>query len=502
MPDAVRSATTSHVLHKFSSPFWSRFATVLTVILVLLPPLIVCATVARHAVDVPTSAEWEVTIPVLLDSYEGRFSWASLTLIRVTEHVPVFPFLTSFVLDRLSGFDNRWKYWVNVLCSATILALFLSRLNRERKALGDWGFRMIAVLSSVVVFSFTQWSNFFLILLTHSFVNLFAIIGFILMNGRLPLTSRRFYGGFLCGVLATFSYAPGLAFWFVQGLLLWQLARRGLVEARWVHRWIWGAASVCLAYIAVKWVLSVDDVFNIYRFDFWNNLYHYPLFFLAFLGSPVIPTPLECDSANFSLYTLVAVTSTGFIVFLLAGYVLVRLYRRQRHESFSICAAFILYVMICAGLGSVARAGIGEGVVRALYALESRYIIITNTLWLGVLLGLFCVANMDRRKWVMATTRVLCLIAIPAVAYASFGGYRASLWLCDNLAQGRDALRKGDIDTAALKLWITYVTPDTLRYIDGLKQHQLSVFRDAFSGSAAGLAPSPAQANPPATPTQ
>jgi len=339
------------------------------------PFLYLVALLCRYHLDVPYMDQWEFVL-LLEKSYESGVTLGDLWA-QHSEHRLIFPRLIMPALARLSHWDIRWELAANVALGVGLFAALVGQLRATARRLGIRGTLWLVPLVSLIVFSLSQWQNWFLGWQLVEFLNVLAVVvGFILLAhpgggwGRLVAAIAM-------GIVATYSFGSGLAFWPVGfvGLVLVDLGAGGgsagpaaakaasPSRARW---WVWLAAS-CLVVASYGYGYEPPGYHPSMGLVFARPL-EYAVYILTYLGAPVVA--YHGPAA--------AIAGAGGLALLggLAG-LLVR-----RHAV--PLAALAPY--LCMGLyaaASAAMTGLGRVGFGADQALSSRYVTMAQLLWIS-----------------------------------------------------------------------------------------------------------------------
>jgi hypothetical protein len=234
----------------------------------------------------------------------------------------------------------------------------------RRAEVAAWPWLMPVV--SLLAFSLIQWQNWFLGWQLQEFLNvLAAVCGFVLL-AHPSVSWTRFAAALACGLVATFSFANGLAFWFVGFAIIFA------VPPPCTHRHL---ARMIL------WALVTITVTAAYL-----NGFHEPE------GHPSLLLPLSCP-LQYARYVLLYLGTP------IAGYhslaagaagacglvslaLLTRRLARASDGRLAVSGAFLAmaaYAIAAAALTGVGRIAYGAG-----QPMSSRYATMANLLWLAV----------------------------------------------------------------------------------------------------------------------
>jgi len=395
----------------------------------LVPGLVLGAFVATWWVDVPYLDQWEL-VPLLAAWEGGTLRWADIWA-QHNEHRLVFPKLLMLATAALTDWDVRYEMAASLLLAFVCYGLVALFLHRARAP------RYTPVLAGLLVFSPSQWGNWFLGWQVQIFL---MLVSLLIVLALLPRPGGPgFAGAIAAAVVASFSFGSGLLVW-PAGLLaiawarpprratrlaLWTLAGGGTVAA-----YLWGYARV--GYHPEPAPLAATLGRAGYA--------------LAYLGSPL------------SQQVWLAMPLGGAALAALT-YATLRL-DRNRHAALLALGWFGVGAAL---LTAWVRAGYGLE-----QALSSRYVTLANLAWLGALPGFGSLRGARRHAaaGVLATLLVL---------QAFWGAYTWTLRY-PAYAEARAALQAGGNPQS-----LTVLYPDTevlhTRRAQ-LEARGLSVFRD------------------------
>ena len=427
--------------------------------LAILPTLFLIFMLCRYSLDVPYLDQWEFAV-LLGKALEGHAAFQDFWGLH-NEHRPLFPRLLLLLLARLSHWNILWELWANLLCGVAIFAVSVYAWQRVAAAKASHAQYPVVLPLSLLVFSMSQWQNWFFGWQVQEFMQILAVmLGLIFLDGD-GLNARRVAGAVAMGIIATFSFASGLVFWPVGLLAI--LLKSQTSRARRV-RWV------------LSWTLVSFLVLSAYLYRFRTVDYHpapwppaeltasYTHYVLSFLGAPL------------ATYSPVGSMLAGLLGLVLFADMTAHLIRSRaaalRDVALPIClAAFSLGAALMTGFGRIAF-GVEQ-------AMSSRYVTLANPLWIAIviLIGLegSPAVNQGRKSRQRLSLSMFALLALLIACNAVYGTFK---WTerYHYLAPARTALISGD-DPAILQR----LHPDPRIVIDRreiLKRHKLSVFRE------------------------
>ncbi len=448
---------------------WSEDArAALLVALTLVPLVILISQVSRCHVDVPFWDQWNFVL-LLGKSYEGRVSFADLWMPH-NEHRLFFPRLVMLGLAHISGYNICYELSFSLLLAAGIFSLILFRVKKISWLLDSPGFLWIAPILSLLAFSLHQGENWVWGWQVQIFLNVLAVVsGFMILAGR-ELRWGRLGGAAACGVVATFSYANGLAYWPLAFLALWLAPSPSLRRKR-ASLAIWSALSA-LVYVSYFYRFAPASPSGKPAFYFAMHPLEYVRYILSYLGSPVITYP---GYAFFlGLLCLILFGSAGW------------LFLKNDREANGAARPLVLlglYSIACGALTGIGRVGFGMA-----QATSYRYVTFSNLIWFSNFIFL---AFQLKKIWVASKSRIggrikiatLAIILSSLVFLVGRTSYRVGHRVLESyhhrLMPARSELLKGTDDELLHRL---YIDADYVRQgIKILRQHRLSVFREGRS---------------------
>jgi len=432
------------------------------ILLTFSPFLVLCILLLRYAVDVPASDEWTL-LPFLQKAYENHLTlfdfWS-----QQSEHRFFFPRLIMVPLALISGWNTRGEMFVSVILGIgifTILALQIRKTLREKRGQLWWS---VLPAISCAVFGLNQSENWFWGWQMSVFLSVFsAIAGFYFLADP-DFSWKKYFAGFVCGVIATYSYSTGVSFW-PSALLILILLRRN--KLTWML-WVLGAIGIAATY-----------------------LYHYekpsghpsvlfgaihPLQYSGYVFS-ILAAPLVAFTRKLSSVISFATTIQQFIpvVFGIAScllaWALIRVVIRK--GVLTIASASPYLGMMAYSLFSALLIAIGRGGFGISSALVLRYVTASSLFWIAILFLLFLLRAEERaRKWPSwCIVIILSLLMMNSVYGALYAIKQSGL-----LAESRKELVVGKDDSLLARMYYTSVLH---QYIHLLKKYHLSVYRNS-----------------------
>ncbi len=370
-------------------------------VLAAIPFFYLIFAVVKYSVEVPFWDQWDL-VPFLAKLHQGTLTFADL-YSQHNEHRILFPRIIMLALARVTDWNTSYEIGVNVVLGIAIFAVLVSQLRATASLTGGAGWQWLIPVVALIAFSLAQWENWLWGWQLQIFLNVLAVAAGMSFLSNPPFTWKRFAGALMMGIVATYSFANGVAYWF-SGLVALLSLIAGAPEGKKIH--VRGL---------IVWVITGTAVVASYLYGYVKPSYHpslwvivqQPLVFLryeaTYLFATVAPNPLTF------LLTLPALAAACYF-----GWVLVR----SKAIPLGVLAPYLgmsSYALASAFITGVGRAGLGAG-----QAGQSRYITISFPLWISVvvLLWLYLARSKDptlssRKKW----EKELAWYSIAAIVY-------------------------------------------------------------------------------------
>ncbi len=361
----------------------NNIKTLLLFFLSLLPPIYLLTSILRWGVNVPYWDQW-VFIPFLEKSYQGTLTVSDI-LQPHNEHYLIFPKIFMLILARWSHWNITYELIANFCFSLGIFAslIFETRALFKSTTNISW---LLPILS-LFVFSLSQWENWSWGWQIQIFMNVLALLGGIGLLAR-PAFKWSYFGlALISGVVASFSFASGVLFWFVGLPVLFFNYRTH--RHFWLSAMIWVAATIMVVIVYANRSVQLAPVSPTPTTLFDAGL-NYAQYMLIYLGAPII---------EYNQQAALLLGMLGLAAFVaLSGWVI----RIERHISARLMAfmAIGLYAIGVAALTAIARSSLGLA-----QALSSRYTTISSLLWISNFIFI-CFGLQHNRQSVLASPKV------------------------------------------------------------------------------------------------
>ena len=310
------------------------------------------------------------------------------------------------------------------------------------------------------------------------FLNVFAVVaGFVLLC-KLPFRWKNFFLSLFLGIIASFSFGTGILYWFI-GLLILFL----------IHPSKKSSNVIAIALLVLVGIVVITSYFHNYQkpqhHPSLTTIFEHPTgyakYVLVFLGNAV--------NNQHSLL----LGFSGITVMLVSIVLLTRL-QQVKLEILIPYVAMGLYSIGCAFAIGVGRLGLGFE-----QAKESRYVTISNLIWISNVILLYLLIrtsfhNLKKAykghelhgKPCLIGQKYLLILSIVVVAIIILN----AAWNSKSGIIGFEA-RYNFLTPARLELWSLkndellgrlYPIPDEVKsLVPILKRHKLSIFRNDSS---------------------
>ena len=325
--------------------------------------------VFHYAIDVPDWDQWAF-IPFLDKAFRHQLTFRDFWA-QHNEHRLLFPRLVMLVCAIWSHWNIRWELAVNIMLALGIYGVWVVQIVRTARQLQDQTLLRVLPITGLAVFSIRQQGNWTWGWQLQIFMNVLAVlVGFVLL-AQPALTWARLAGAMCCGIIATYSFANGLLFWFAGAVVLGCNRDEENNRADKTRRYYWLAwCAVAVATIA-SYLYQLTPSQGSFAFALRHPLavLYYICIYMGSLLSFMTKEPL---SAVIGLAGLLACGATlNHLV-------------KSRRLAWNVLAPYlgaITYVLLSAGVSAAGRAFFG-----AWQAMESRYTTISALFWVALLM--------------------------------------------------------------------------------------------------------------------
>lgn len=354
-----------------------------------------------YALDMPYYDQWEL-VPLLEKLYEGTLRPGDLWA-QHNEHRLVFPRLLMLVMARLSGWNIYWELATNVVLATLAWAALCITIRRSSDPVHDGDSGPVYMLVTLIIFSVSQWQNWFSGWQLQEFMNLLAV--FITL-GCLTWARNTTSGVLIAlaaAIVATYSFANGILLWPIGALLIaLQQPLRKRSFLREITLWVMVGVAAVASYL----------------YGYTTPSYHPPLaealtqplqcflYILAYLGQPL---------GNIDLHLAICMGGLGLLVWLVTLFQLMA--SRVPSTATLPWVGMALYAIGTAAITALGR--VDEGLDQAL---SSRYVTMANLLWIPLVVQVYWVAQVNEESFIRRLLPLKIVVLSLALFLASFVG--------------------------------------------------------------------------------
>ncbi len=417
--------------------------------------LFLLAMYGRYSLNIPYYDQWEL-VPLLEKSFDGTLRFGDFWA-QHNEHRLVFPRMLMMFMAHFSDWNIYWELATNlVLAMSTWLALcFLIRKSGEQ--VHDGENNLLYMVTTLIVFSVSQWQNWFFGWQLQVFMNVLAVVITLAGLTWQRNTTAGLVLAMVAAVVATYSFANGILLWPIGVLLLVLQRRERRLEFR---REIIG------------WSMLSVMVIVSYLYGYHTPSYHPPLlealsqplqcilYLLAYLGQPL---------GNINLTLSICMGCLALMVWSVTLFQL--LVSRVPTAPVLPWLGMALYALGTAIITALGR--VDEGLDQAL---SSRYVTMANLLWLPLMVQLYWVAQVSDGRIIRRLLPLKVTFLCIAITVASVVG--AYKWT--ERYHAYDALRTELLVGDDLSKLRTLYPPRPQTLLERrvfLKEHHLSIFK-------------------------
>ncbi|MHC1686271.1 MAG: hypothetical protein AB9879_00880 [Methanothrix sp.] len=376
----------------------------LAILLILVPTILEAVYIYLFGVNVVSWDQWDF-VPYIEKMLQHNLSFADL-FSQHNEHRLLIPRIVMLQLAYISDYNNIYEmYFSWILAACTMAAIFLMYRSRFGSANGSSA-KMLAAFAPIafLIFNLGQYQNILWGFQIQVYLAVFGfVVGIFFLSNSKKIDEYFVLAAFSC-ILATFSFANGLASW-PAGLLFILISRKGKRAA---FAWSLIGLSAVVIYF-FNWTKPEG---NFGTFFIPANLIKSLLFFACSIGSPL---GLAVPDSVF--------LGTILIIIFVMDLLILRKYKLVKENAMwlSLCA----YSFISSLAMTVFRAGIGIS-----QALASRYITITTLGIIGIYLISLAIFQMNPDNRMNRLLKgIMLLILIVGLIIGNIHGLMAGISL-------------------------------------------------------------------------
>lgn len=326
----------------------------------------------KYCVDCPYWDQWEF-VPLLAKSYAGHVTLGDLWA-QHNEHRLIFPRIVMLLLAHATRWNTLYEQGLNVVLAGLIFLAAAVQARKTARTAGGRAFIWVLPMLSLLVFSVSQAENWFWGWQIQMFMNILAAVAGIVMLAGSRESLARFTIAIGLGVVSAYTFANGILYWPAGLLVLLMIGpdgKRRVLNAR-MGAWLIAAVVTSASYL-YHYEHPADHpplTFALKHFVSWMQ------YVFVYLGSPC------------GIYMIPVATVTGILGLGLFGYSAWALLRSKRLAVADLApyAGITFYSLGSAMVSGLGRLGFGVS-----QALSSRYVTMSNPMWISVFVLLACV---------------------------------------------------------------------------------------------------------------
>lgn len=352
---------------------------------------VTAAAALRYRVDVPYMCQWWFTYDLRLFE-EGKLQLGHLWW-QHNEHRIMFPKMILLPLAHWTRWNTVWEVGLNLACAGLTFLCMVKAAERIVPWRRRWEARWFLPVAAFGFFSLGPWEAWLWGWTLQIFLNMAAAMAGIALLSAPRLTVPRLAGAMACGIVASYSFANGLVYWFaVLPLLVLGGPPRVSVRRRraWLARLaVWsvlGAAIIALFFYGYQMreirplERSVESAVKVVRY------------LAAFLGAPLRPRNFH-QSQFFGFVGLGVLLGGSWLLLCRLG--------RASVRRLAPVWAVALYPLLSAAAAVPGRVQSGDGAMNI-----SRHLYIAAPFWVAVYAILFAVLTLPLRRGQEANERI------------------------------------------------------------------------------------------------
>jgi hypothetical protein len=431
------------------SPAFQRW---LAILLILSPAVLEAVYIKFFGVNVVSWDQWDF-VPYIDKLYSHHLTVSDL-FSQHNEHRLFFPRIAMLSLAYISNYNNLYEMYFSWVMALLILAIVFLMYKSSFRASTKMLMAFIPV--SFLAFDLKQFGNILWGFQVQVYLSVIGFVFSIYMLDRSSKLDRNFWLASCGSILASYSFANGLAAW-PAGLFFILLSGKGkrmaavwsligmLVSGLYFYGWVKPAASPSVSFIFENPVKAI-------------------LYFAGNIGSPL------------GIIIPVAV-AIGIIFLIILFLELIILAKSGLLKENAKWLALILFSITSSSAMAIFRGGYGLQ-----QALVTRYVTITILAIIGVYILALAIYNMDPEN------RVYRLMLAVILIISFFGLLSADLYGLEegpkfSFSRMEDAYR---LDTYKLqaddKLVGLYPDPEIVRErAPILEKYKLNIFADSYN---------------------
>ncbi|CCH56975.1 hypothetical protein BN8_06366 [Fibrisoma limi BUZ 3] len=360
---------------KYKPTFWQ-------IILFFFAPISVIFCISLLAVDIPFYDQWRFIQLIHLAKTN------KLTIIDLwaqhNEHRCIFPKLIMLIFAHWTHWNIRVEIFANIILAVVTLLVLCKAATKQFSEVGKSAKPLkpytLYTAFSVLIFSLAQVENWMWGWQMTVFMNILCTISGFYVLCLTPFNRNlSWLVAFACGVIATYSFANGLLYWFISF---------GVLLVSFIKNRHWSILHI------ISWSIGTVAILYSYFYDFKSIGHHPPLayalkhphkfiiYFNTYLGTSIFRFLLHPVN-EVQILIIFLIGSAGLAVGLTF---LIRYWHKLGLNSttFLFWNCLFIYALLSDFVTASARCGFG-----LLQATSSRYVTISNLYWIWLVVVLY-----------------------------------------------------------------------------------------------------------------
>jgi hypothetical protein len=331
--------------------------------------------VKKYLVSTPYLDQWEM-VNFFIKGDKNQLGLSDF-LTYHNEHRLFFPRLIMYGLAQVSGWNIKLELILNIaLAVITFCFLFFM----VKKALDRKWLTWAVALISWILFSISQWENWFWGWQMEWFMVVLGVVMTLYLLSSQPFSNRKFFLAILAATLASFSLGDGFLIWPL-GFLMVLLSE----SKRKIQLAVWGVLGVIET--ASNMIGQPSPTGS--KLEFLHNLKLFAKYSLAYLGHPLTPGLRSSVIAG-------AILVAAFTIFTFLAW--------RASRSVRLIAPWVALGLF--GIGSALITASARFIFGPEQAISSRYVTVSSLLVLSTVVLAFIVVNRSK----MLQSRVFAMI--------------------------------------------------------------------------------------------
>ncbi|MGM0884297.1 MAG: hypothetical protein ACQEXQ_25060 [Bacillota bacterium] len=335
------------------------------VLVSLLPFSLLIYMVLFYTSDVPYWDQW--SLPEFLHKVVNGNAILADYWSQHNEHRIFFPKLIMGILAEISNWNIYFEIAVNVLLAVIIFGIILKQYIESNQKMNVNTLLSFFIISTIL-FSIAQYENWSWGFQIQIYLSILGVVWGYMSLLYAEYSKWHFVISIIMGVLASYSFANGILYWFIGFFLLFKIIinKELTIKIRMILIWVLSASITIFVYFFNYNKPSGSSNF-LYIFKHTDDFLAY---FFAYLGAPI---------ARFDPKLSVIIGIFAVLVYLIMSLFALQNYRKvTTHFHYWVCLGG--YALFSSGVSALGRAELGY-----IQATSSRYTTISNLLWISII---------------------------------------------------------------------------------------------------------------------